>query len=287
MPTSYNARPQLVGLPTAASSFTMSQPRITIVTPSFNQGRYLDAALQSVLSQGYENLEYIVMDGGSTDGSVEVIRRYADRLAHWQSGPDGGQAAAIAQGFARASGDILAWLNSDDLLLPGSLDLVAKTFARNPSADLIYGSRHRVDAGGHVIGWYQPPTVMHRLYFSFGQWLPQESTFWRRSLYERAGGVEASMFFAMDLSLFMRMWHVGRFMRVDAALGAIRVHEETKTTNHGDVMMREAKVLRRAHGLPSFDSWLVNQIGERLVLGQARIERRLADLRSAWQLGFC
>ena len=110
-------------------------PRISIVTPSYNQARFLEQSMRSILDQGYPNLEYIVMDGGSTDGSAEIIHRYAGWLAYWASEPDGGQADAIRHGFARATGEILAWVNSDDLLLPGSLGHVALQFCRHPEAD--------------------------------------------------------------------------------------------------------------------------------------------------------
>jgi glycosyltransferase involved in cell wall biosynthesis len=256
-------------------------PRITIVTPSFNQGRFLEAALLSVLDQGYPDLEYIVMDGGSTDGSVEIIRRHAARLARWHSGPDGGQAAAIAAGFRDATGDVLAWLNSDDILLPGALDTVGRAFAADPGLGLVYGARRVIDEAGRVLRTYHPPTVLHRYYFSFGQWIAQESAFWRRSLYESAGGMDESKFFALDLSLFMRMWGRGRWRRLDTELGAIRVHPDTKTNRRGDVMHAEAEALRRAHGIPHFQSWLVNQVVERIINRQARVEHRAQPLVDA------
>src|SRR5258706_15191827 len=126
-------------------------PRITIVTPSYNQAQYVDATIRSVLEQGYPNLEYIVVDGASTDGSAEVIRRHADRLAWWVSEKDGGQSAALAKGFARATGDVLAWLNSDDLYLPGTLATVARVFPPEPDVGFIYGSRVVIDPGGATL----------------------------------------------------------------------------------------------------------------------------------------
>src|SRR5262249_50436312 len=120
---------------------TMALPRISVVTPSFKQGRYLEAAIRSVLDQDYPHPAYTVMDGGSPDGSVDTIRRHAGRLAHWVSAPDGGQSAAIASGFRRATGDVLAWLNSDDIYLPGALERVGRVFEQSPSVDFVYGAR--------------------------------------------------------------------------------------------------------------------------------------------------
>jgi len=129
----------------------MRLPRITIVTPSFNQAFFLEATLRSVLDQNYSNLEYIIMDGGSTDGSVDVIQRYADRLAHWEAHRDLGQADAIYRGFERSTGDILGWLNSDDLLLPGSLQKVGEFFAARPDVDCVVAGCITIDAAGSVV----------------------------------------------------------------------------------------------------------------------------------------
>jgi glycosyltransferase involved in cell wall biosynthesis len=252
----------------------MDLPRITVVTPSFNQGRYIEATIRSVLDQNYPNLEYLVLDGGSTDGSVDIIRRYADRLTYWVSEPDGGQAAAIAKGFRRATGDILAWLNSDDLYLPGALATVGQTFARDPSAQFVYGSRHVVDEDGRLIRVYHPPTLFHRFYFAFGQWIPQECAFWRRGLYDRAGGIDEAMFFALDLSLFMRMRRWSNFTRIPQELAAIRMHALTKTSLHWEVRTRETKALRAANGIPHFSSRTVNKLVERTLLAQGRVEHR-------------
>jgi glycosyltransferase involved in cell wall biosynthesis len=253
----------------------MALPRISVVTPSFNQGRYLEAAMRSVLDQDYPNVEYIVMDGGSTDGSVEIIRRYADRLAYWVSAPDGGQSAAIAEGFRHAQGDVLAWLNSDDVYLPGALDAVARAFADSPETDFVYGARRIIDERGQQIDTYEPPTLLHKYYFTFGQWIPQECAFWRRSLYDRVGGLDPTMNFSLDFGLFVRMWAKGRFKKITAELGALRSHSETKTSRIADVMFREGAAIRAANAIPNIEADIPYRVGERLIRVQARLEKRL------------
>jgi len=260
----------------------MALPRISIVTPSFNQGRYLEATMRSVLDQDYPNVEYIVMDGGSTDGSAEIIRRYADRLAYWTSAPDGGQSAAIAEGFRHARGDVLGWLNSDDIYLPGALDAVGRAFAGSPETDFVYGARRIIDERGQQVDSYEPPTLLHRYYFTFGQWIPQECAFWRRSLYDRVGGLDPTMNFSLDFSLFIRMWTAkGRFKKISAELGALRSHPETKTSRISDVMVREGAAIRAANGIPNIDVELPYRIGERLIRVQTRIEKRLRSAVAA------
>ncbi len=218
-------------------------PRITIVTPSFNQEVFLELTLRSVLSQNYPNLEYIVMDGGSTDGSVGVIRRYASRLTHWESGKDKGQADAISRGFANGSGEVFGYLNSDDLLLPGCLNTVGRFFAARPDVDLLVGNTLVIDAESRVItyNWAAQVGFKGLLYYPGG--FSQPSSFWRRQAYERAGGLDVGMRFCLDLDLYLRLLRCGKAARVSKFLGAFRLHETSKTATLQEVADAEREIV--------------------------------------------
>ncbi|MDB5957145.1 glycosyltransferase family 2 protein [Ramlibacter sp.] len=205
--------------------------KISLVTPSFGQASYIERTLSSVLDQNYPNLEYIVQDGGSQDGTVPVLERYADRLASWESRPDRGQSHAINLAFAKTSGEIMGWLNSDDLLLPGTLAYVARYFSRHPEVDVVYGHRILIDEQDRQIGrWMMPPHDDEVL--SWADYIPQETMFWRRSIWEKAGGqVDESFRFAMDWDLILRFRQAGaRFARLPRFLGAFRIHTAQKTS---------------------------------------------------------
>jgi glycosyltransferase involved in cell wall biosynthesis len=204
-------------------------PRISLVTPSYNQGEYVEWTVRSVLLQRYPNLEYVVMDGGSTDATLERLAPYVDRFAYFQSQRDGGQSAAIAAGFARATGDIMGYINSDDMLLPGALAFVADYFDRHRDVDFVYGHRCIIDERNIVRGhWILP----RHSSFLMRRWdlIPQESCFWRRSLFERCGNVDPAKHFAMDYDLFVRYMRQARFRRVDRFLAAFRIHVTSKTS---------------------------------------------------------
>lgn len=232
-----------------AADARVDWPKITVVTPSLNQGRYLEATLRSVLLQGYPNLEYIVMDGGSSDNSVEILERYRPHLAYWQSKPDAGQADAIASGLARATGEICGYLNSDDILLPGALRHLARMFLRRPSVGVVYGNRLVIDEQGGVIGRHVWPYLLSRYHWARGQPLAQECCFWRKEVYSRVGGIDRSKFFIMDYDLFYRMWKATRFRKTRAYLGALRVHGESKNALHGAVWRRELAAAKMHYAL--------------------------------------
>jgi hypothetical protein len=206
-------------------------PRISIVTPSYGQARFIERTIRSVIDQDYPNLEYFVQDGGSVDGTVEILQRHAARLTGWESKKDTGQSQAINRAFARTTGEIMAWLNSDDVLFPGSLAQVADFFARNPDVDVVYGHRVLIDEEDAEIGrWLMPSHDAAVL--SWADFIPQETLFWRRRIWDKVGGrIDESFRFAMDWDLLLRFRDAGaRFARMPRFLGAFRVHSLQKTT---------------------------------------------------------
>jgi glycosyltransferase involved in cell wall biosynthesis len=205
--------------------------------------------MRSVLLQDYPNLEYIVLDGGSTDGTQQIIAPYVHQLAYWRSEPDGGQADAVAQGFERSSGDVMAYLNSDDMLAPGALQFVARYFQEHPHVDAIYSHRCIVDESNFVRSYWLLP--QHRNYL-MRRWdmIPQETCFWRRSLFEKCGNVGRSYRFALDYDLFLRFMAAGAFVRVDRFLGAFRKHQQAKTLRFLKTSGREEICrIREEHGV--------------------------------------
>jgi len=202
---------------------------IAIVTPSYNQRQFVGQTIDSILGQNYPNLKYAVMDGGSQDGSQAAIGRRASELSVYVSEPDGGQSDAIAKGFARVSGEIMAYLNSDDLLMPGALAYADKYFREHPEVDVIYGHRLIVDEQGLQIGrWVLPPHYDRDV--EFFDFIPQETMFWRRRIWKKAGGINPNFQFAMDWDLILRFIKAGaKFVRVPYYLAYFRAHESQKS----------------------------------------------------------
>lgn len=204
-------------------------PDIAIVTPSYQQAAFLDRTIHSVLNQSYPHLQYVVQDGGSTDGSVDIIRRYAEKLHTWQSEPDAGQADAIVRGFSHTNAPIMAWLNSDDMFLPGTLQCVGAFFRDHPEVDVIYGHRLVVDAQGRQVGRWVLPRH-HWAGILWRDFIPQETMFWRRSLWDRVGGIDTSFRFALDWDLVIRFHQAGaKFVRLPRFLGAFTTHAAQKS----------------------------------------------------------
>lgn len=240
--------------PCAAPHLPAGAPRISVVTPSLNQGKFIGQAVSSVLGQGYPNLEYLVRDGQSTDDSLGRLNELTRRHGHRTFGPafsvvsasDLGQAHAINLGFKATDGEIMGWLNSDDLLMPGALAAVARFFVENPSVDVVYGHRVLVDADTRCVGrWILPPHDSDVL--SWADFVPQETLFWRRGLWERVGGLDETMDFAIDWDLLLRFRRVGATMvRLPRLLGMFRVHAAQKTsTSLADRGEREMMALRQ------------------------------------------
>ncbi len=205
-------------------------PRVTIVTPSFNQAAFLQQTIDSVLAQDYSEIEYIIVDGGSRDGSVDIIRQNESHLAWWMSGRDSGQGSAINRGFAHASGNILAWLNSDDLLAPSAVRIAVDALLCDSHVGVVYGDRLHIDERGNVIGINRMPSYSPRM-FRRNITLPQETVFFRRELFDQVGGIDESLHFSLDFDLWVRMSRLTQMRHIPAFLGSFREHRKSKSVN--------------------------------------------------------
>jgi glycosyltransferase involved in cell wall biosynthesis len=225
-------------------------PRITVVTPSFNQAPFLRDTIESVLGQGYPDLEYIIMDGGSTDGSVAIIEEYAPRLAYWCSAKDGGQASAINAGLARATGGILAWLNSDDYYLPGALRAVTQLLDPARPELVIGNCIHFVEGASRLTSSDVP--LRHRLQsLTTTDYIIQPSSFWTREAWSRAGALDAQMSYAFDWDWYIRCIRAGVEIKVtNRYLAAYRLHPAHKTGMAGEKRNEELRMIYARYSPP-------------------------------------
>lgn len=239
----------------------MNQPRISIITPTFNQGAFIEETIRSVIEQGYPNLEFIIIDGGSKDETVEILKKYGDRIAYWESEKDRGQTHAINKGLARATGDVWAYLNSDDLLTPGSLKRVAEIFS-DPKVDWIGAITDIFDSNGSkdTVTPYEPPRLIE--YLTPWQRSVQHVfscsnvTYMRRSIYEKLGGFDESYHYSMDMEYYTRAMFQGfKFHRIPEVLGRWRWHDQCKTVRDGNAYRFTEEEIRIAeaniHALPA------------------------------------
>jgi glycosyltransferase involved in cell wall biosynthesis len=199
-----------------------SLPLVSVVTPSFNQGAYLAETIRSVLDQDYPRLEYLVIDGGSTDGSQELIRGFAPQLAYWVSEPDLGQTDAINKGFSLASGQILAWLNSDDTYLPGAVSQAVAFLQEHPEAGMVYGRAYYIDADGRRYARYPAGPTDHRGLRRGVVTIPQQASFFRSRIWKMVGPLDPSFYYAMDYDLWVRISSVSPIVFVDRAWANFR-----------------------------------------------------------------
>jgi glycosyltransferase involved in cell wall biosynthesis len=202
---------------------------VSVVTPSLNQARFLEATIQSVLAQNYPRIEFIIVDGGSTDGSVDIIRKYEDRFAWWVSEKDGGQTDAINKGLAHAHGDVLAWLNSDDTYESGAVTAAVTAFGRNPACGLIYGGANYINEAGQIIGRFPAAqTDYGRLRRGYVH-IPQQASFFRADLWRTLGPLDTSFYFAMDYDLWVRIAARAQVEYVPQIWANFRLHTAAKT----------------------------------------------------------
>lgn len=233
-------------------------PRVSVVTPSYNQAQFLEATLRSVLEQEYPRLEYIVNDGGSTDGSVDIIARYASQLAYWVSERDKGQSDAINKGWQRATGEIVAWLNSDDTYLPGAIRTAVDFFQTHPDVGIVYSDCPLIDAQGKRIGLlgaerYAMETLV------FGNYIPQSTVFIRRAVLERIGLLDPTMHYAMDYDYWVRAALYFQFAVIPQELATYRWHDAGKILTRPDASVHEyIAILKRTFDDPAFPPHLLH-----------------------------
>ncbi|MGB9763596.1 MAG: glycosyltransferase family 2 protein [Minisyncoccia bacterium] len=215
-----------------------SWPKISIVTPSYNQAEFLERTILSVLNQNYPNLEYIIIDGGSTDGSVEIIKKYEKYLSYWVSEKDRGQAHALNKGFEKATGDLVGWQNSDDIYLPGAFRKVAEVYRNNPNYDVYFGNIYFIDEEDNIIRdlrfvKFSPFSLIYE-----GTVLANQAVFLNKKIFKKYGYLDENYKFAMDYEFWVRIRYA-KFYFIREFLGSFRLHKEAKTSKIKDIGMEE------------------------------------------------
>ncbi|MEB3294287.1 MAG: glycosyltransferase family 2 protein [Synechococcales bacterium] len=228
----------------------MDCPRISVVIPSFNQAQFLEDTLLSVINQGYPNTEIIVIDGGSTDGSVDIIRRYEAHLAYWVSEPDGGQTRGLIKGFQRATGSIQCWLNSDDLHESKTLAEVAAYFQTHPDVDAVYGNTTWIDPQGQVLREQREIPFNRFIWMYTYNYIPGMSMFWRDRIYQAVGGLDPTFDLAMDADLWIRFADHGRIEHVPQPWSKMRFYPEQKNRRLRAASDREDLQIRERYWQP-------------------------------------
>jgi glycosyltransferase involved in cell wall biosynthesis len=257
-------------------------PLVSIITPSFNQAQFLEATLCSVLEQDYPNLEYLVVDGASTDGSVDIIHRYADRLTWWVSEKDTGQSEAVNKGLRRARGEYVGWLNSDDVYLPGAVSSAVATFRSNPTAAVVYGDAHAIDSGGRTLN------IMRARQYSLVDLMAfniicQPAAFMRRSVVEQVDYLNPSYQLLMDNLLWINMARVSHLVYEPRTWAAARYHDQAKNRTRGAAYGQEAKrLIEDLKAQPEFAS-IINSNERRIMAGVNRFDAfYLTDAGQPW-----
>lgn len=228
-------------------------PKISVITPSYNQAEFLERTICSVLDQHYPNLEYIIVDGGSTDGSLDIIKKYADRLAYWISEPDKGQTDAINKGLKRATGEWVAWQNSDDIYYPGALAAVAKAVETCSDMDVVVGNINMIDRYDRVLRDVRYATPSYGGMLAEGMILTNQAAFWRRSVHSKIGWLNMGLHYGFDYEWFLRLTKACKGVHTNELWGGYRLHDATKTHTQAERFLDEYAEILRAH--PRLPSW--------------------------------
>jgi len=262
-----------------------SLPTFSIITPSFNHVHFIEAAIDSVLSQNYPALEYLVMDAASTDGTVDLLRKYDSRL-QWISQPDRGQTDAINRGFAQTSGEILGWLNSDDQYAPGALAAVGEFFSAHPNIGVVYGNADFIDARGNRIGRcaHIEPFNPHRL-LHYSDYIVQPAAFFRRSVFDAAGGLDPSLHWAMDYDFWLKASRLTQFAFLPRVLAHYRWLDSSKTSVGGDDRLTEVERVARRHGASGLPAYFRLE-AVRMHVKQAASHLRRREFSAAFRCSF-
>jgi len=241
-------------------------PKISIVTPSYNQGQYLEKTIRSVLDQHYPNLEYIIIDGGSTDKSVEIIRKYKSDLKYWVSEPDRGQSHAINKGFEHATGELFGWLNSDDYYMEGALQAVAELFVQHPDVGAFVGAGQMVDSAAHVLCYKEPENVTFQALFRWpvqGLFM-QPSCFFKSTAWLQCGPLDERLHFTMDVDLWMKIAKQSQYARCNHLLSTSLIHSLAKTSAFQNRTMVDLAVVMMRHGAEKEARQILDNLEKRL-----------------------
>jgi len=250
------------------------RPLVSIVTPSLNQAEFIEDAIRSVLDQEYPNIEYLVVDGGSRDRTVEILRQHGDN-PRWTSGPDDGQSDAINRGFAATSGEIIAWLNADDRYVPDAVRAAVEAFVQDPSLDLVYGQATFIDRAGRSLGStrygeaWDARSLVNRVNF-----VVQPAAFFRRAAFEAVGGLDIDLHYVMDYDLWIRLGSRGGVRYLPQVLAEVRMYPETKTSSGGLPRFDEMERMIRRHGRRTVPADFEPEILEALTQACGRSIRR-------------
>ena len=221
---------------------------VSIITPSFNQAKYIERTINSVLSQDYKDIEYIVIDGGSTDDTLEIIEKYADKLSYWVSEKDFGQTDAINKGFSKAKGDIIAWINSDDTYMPGAVAQAVAYLEANPEVGLVYGDANFIDENDNVIGKFPARQTDYKRLRQGYVHVTQQAAFFRKDVWDKVGPLDPSFYFAMDYDLWVRIAAIAPVVYLPRLWANFRLHSDAKTISADDRCWPEMLRVHRRNG---------------------------------------